>query len=190
MGAKLQVANSPKIDSAPVDGLLGVEHSLAYEVNEIERHVHNWERWMTEAAVAVGETHVADSINDNQASFQADGGNNDWGAWIQILGSSDTPVIAGMPKFDLHRMLVVGHEHNNNLYLMQIAFGASGAAALAAGICTEVTLFTGGGNTEVGPIEFLNKRLDAGTKTWARVWAVGQNTGTLNFLFGLHEYVG
>ena len=189
MGTKLR-SNNPKIDSAPVDGLLGVEDSLAYEVNEIERHIHNWERWMAAAAVASGEVHVADSISDNQTAFVADGGNDTWGSWLQVLGSSDTPVITAMPKFDLHRLLVSAHEHNNNLYLIQIAFGASGAAALAAGTCTEIAILTGGGNTEVGPVEVLDRRQDAGTKTWVRVWAVGQNTGTLGFLIGLHEYVG
>lgn len=190
MGAKLQIANSPKIDSAAVDGLLGVEGSLAYEVETVENHHHTRERWMAAAAVASGETHVADSINDNQTPFRADGGNDTWGAWVQVLGSTDTPVIATMVKFDLHRILIVSHERNNSVHLFQIAFGDSGAAALIAETYTEIVVSTGGGNTEVGPVEIINKRRDVGIKTWVRVWAVGQNTGTLDFLLGLHEYVG
>lgn len=185
-----QSGTSPKIDDQAVNGLLGVENSLAYEVNEIEKHIHNWERWMAAAAVPAGETHVADSISDSQTPFQADAGNDTWGAWLQVLGSSDTPVITAMVKYDLHRLLVVSHEFNNNLYLMQLAFGTSGAAALAAGTYTEVTEVTGGGNTELGPVDILDRRRDAGTKTWVRIWAVGQNTGTLDFLVGIHEYAG
>jgi hypothetical protein len=84
-----------KIDVAAADGLLGVADSVAYRVADVERHLLNWERWMGLAAVPVGETHRADSITDNPDPFQADAGNDDWGAWLQILGSSDTPVIAG-----------------------------------------------------------------------------------------------
>lgn len=189
MGASLHTT-SPKIDNAPVDGLTGVEDSLAYKVEEIEKHFHNLERWLAAAAVPAGETHVADSITDNQTAFRADGGNDTWGPWLQILGSSDTPAQTGLLKFDLHRLLIISHERNNNCYLIQIGFGASGAAALSAGDYTEVPLVTGGGNTEVGPIDMISARQDVTTKAWVRVWAVGQNTGTLDFLIGLHEYVG
>jgi len=180
----------PKVDEVAVNGLTGIEGSLAYIVAEIERHFHNVERWMAAAAVPVGETHVADSISDNQTAFQADGGNDTWGPWVQILGSDDTPVRAAQEKFDLHRLLVIGHEHNTNTYLMQIGFGASGAAALSAETYTDITLVTGSGSTEVGPIELMSRRQDKETKAWARVWAVGKNTGTLDFLVGLHEYEG
>ena len=33
-------------------------------------------------------------------------------------------------------------------------------------------------------------RAPAGSLLWARCIAVGQNTGTLDFYLGLHEYVG
>ncbi len=183
-------AETDKIDNTVVDGLAGVEGSLAYDLEIVENHHHNYERWMAAAAVPAGETHVADSINDNQTPFQADGGNDTWGPWIQVLGSTDTPVIAAMVKFDLHRILIVNHERNNTLHQFQLAFGDSGAAALVAETYTEFVVSTGGGNTEVGPVEIINKRGDAGTKAWVRVWAVGQNTGTLDFLVGLHEYEG
>ena len=180
----------PKVDEVAVNGLTGVEGSLAYHVEELDRHHHNYERWMAAAAVPVGETHIADSISDNQTAFQADGGNDTWGAWVQILGSDDTPVRTAQEKFDLQRLLVVDHEHNTNCYLVQIGFGASGAAALAAGTYTEITLVTGAGSTEVGPIDMISRRQDKETKAWARVWAVGKNTGTLDFLVGIHEYEG
>lgn len=180
----------PKVDDSPVNGLTGVEDSLAYHVEETERHLHNYERWMAAAAVSVGETHVADEVSDNQTPFQADGGNDTWGAWVQILGSDDTPVRTAQEKYDLHRLLIVDHEHNTNCYLIQIGFGASGAAALSAETYTEITLVTGSGATEVGPLEMISRRQDKETKVWARIWAVGKNTGTLDFLVGIHEYEG
>lgn len=180
----------PKVDEVAARGLLGAVGSVSYHVEEIDRHLHNFERWMAAAAVAVGETHVADTITVSQTPFQADGGNDTWGPWIQILGSDDTPVRTAQEKYDLHRLLIVDHEHNTNCYLIQIGFGASGAAALSAETYSEIPLVTGSGATEVGPVEIISRRQDKETKAWARVWAVGKNTGTLDFLVGLHEYEG
>lgn len=50
----------PKIDNRAVDGLLGVNNSLAYKVHEIEKHFHNQEKWCGVAAIADAELHVAD----------------------------------------------------------------------------------------------------------------------------------
>ena len=180
----------PKVDEVAARGLLGAVGSVSYGVSELDRHHHNYERWMAAAAVPAGETHVADDITTNQTAFQVDGGNNTWGSWLQILGSDDTPVRTAQVKYDLHRLLITDHQHNTNCYLIQIGFGASGAAALSAETYTEITIVTGGGNTEVGPIDLLSRRQDAGTKAWVRVWAVGQASGTLDFLVGLHEYEG
>ena len=186
-------AETEKIDNAAADGLLGTPESVSYHVEEIDRHLHNFERWMAAAAAPAGETHVADDITTNQTAFQANGGagaGGSWGAWVQILGSDDTPVRTAQVKYDLHRLLITDHQHNTNCYLIQIGFGASGAAALSAETYTEITLVTGSGATEVGPLDMISRRQDAGTKAWARVWAVGQNTGTLDFLVGIHEYEG
>ena len=180
----------PKVDEVAARGLLGAVGSVSYTAAEVDRHLHNFERWMAAAAVPVGETHIADTITDSQTPFQADGGNDTWGPWVQILGSDDTPVRTAQEKYDLHRLLIVDHEHNTNCYLIQIGFGASGAAALAAETYTEITLVTGSGATEVGPIEMISRRQNKETKAWARIWAVGKNTGTLDFLIGLHEYEG
>ena len=93
------------IDHAATAGLAGTRNSLAYRIHEIERHLHSWERWFAAAAVAVGETHVADRINDSQTPFRLDGGNDTWGSWVQILGSTDLPVIVGRAKYDIHKLV-------------------------------------------------------------------------------------
>ncbi len=183
-------AETEKIDNVSASGLTGAPGSVSYEIEEVDRHIHNFERWMSKAAAAVGETHVADRITDSQTPFQADGGNDTWGPWIQVLGSDDTPVRTAQEKYDMHRLLIVSHEHNTNCYFVQIGFGESGAAALSAESYTEITLVTGSGATEVGPVDLLSRRQDKETKAWARVWAVGKDTGTLDFLLGIHEYEG
>lgn len=157
-------------------------------VEILEAHHHSYERWFGAAAVANGEIHVADSILTVKVPFVVDAGNDDWGSWLQILGSSDTPAIAGNTKFDLHRFDFTAFETNNSVHGFQVASGASGAAALSAGTYSEFILRTGAGTTFIGPIDLLDKRSDVATKIWVRNWCHGVNTSTLSFFFGIHEY--
>ena len=120
-----------KIDQLACNGLLGASSSLAYRIHEIERHLHSNERWFGAAVVPVGTTHVADRLGVGVVSFQIDAGNNDWGAWIQVLGSNDTPAEAGNVYMDAHRLLVTNTERNAT-YFVQFSAGVTGAAGLAA----------------------------------------------------------
>lgn len=176
-----------KIDSRKTDGLLGESNSLAYRVHEIERHLHSNERWMGLAAVPVGETHRADI--DSMIPFQIDAGNDTWGAWVQILGSDDTPIISGNVKLDIHRLLITEVETGKIITRIQIAYDSSAAAALASGNFTEIMIIPEK-STKENPFEIRFPRVNIGTKFWARVWASGQNTHTVDFFFGLHEYEG
>lgn len=178
-----------KIDSAAADGLAGVVDSLAYKVHEIEQHLHSYERWVETAATPNGEVHVADAIGSGNGAFQVDAGNDDWGAWVQVLGSSDTPIIAGSAKHDVHRIEVSSAERNT-VYFFQLAFGASGAAALVAETYTDSVYKPASNQVDSGPVALQSKRIDTGTKAWARCMCPGQNTAQLSFFLGVHEYPG
>lgn len=167
---------------------IGNNNSIKNVVDTIQRHNHSPERWLVAAAVPVGETHVADSMSDSSAAFQADGGADTWGAWIQVIGSEDTPVVAGNILFDFHKIFLTANERNDTIYKFQFAFGDSGAAAWAAGDYTEFPIITQTGITNVDPIRIQSERIDSGAKVWCRVWAVGAATGTIDFYVGLHEY--
>ena len=129
-------ADTSKIDDASTDGLSGTSNSLAYRVEEVEKHLHNWETWFGAALVPNGEIHVADRITNGPSEFQADAGNNTWGSWLQVIGSSDTPARSGMAKYDVHRLLITAVERTGH-HFVQIAFGESGNAGLAAEEYTE-----------------------------------------------------
>lgn len=179
-----------RLDWEATDGLTGVSNSLAYRTNEIERHIHSDERWFETASSPNTEIHVADRLCEGGGAFQADAGNDDWGTWLQILGSSDTPELSGSSFFDLHRVSFLAQERNNTQYCIQVAFGVSGAAALIAESYTEFPIKTGGGNSVITPVLVQGRRIMAGTKAWLRLKSPGQNTATLDFVFGLHEYEG
>jgi hypothetical protein len=178
-----------KIDSATTDGLTGTSNSLAYRVNEIGRHLHGYERWFGAAASPDTEVHVADRIGVGISAFQIDAGNNIWGDWVQVLGSSDTPAIAGGVKFDLHRLDIVAAERTAT-YFIQIADGADGATALTNNTYTEFIFTPQSVAGRPAPISIMQARQNAGTKVWARCLCPGQNTATLDFYIGLHEYEG
>jgi hypothetical protein len=270
--------NRNKLDNASTDGLGGVADSLAYRVEEIEKHFHNRERWLgaaiedggyeiagttspdfdgsyyavgvlnaktsyankdgngtlwwdgvdtwvisaaegvtgtdyfsytnatpdgsyTNQGAATGtvtaaditdDYHVADLISIGTLSaFQLDAGNDDWGAWVQILGSEDTPAITGSAKFDLHELEIVDAENTDTVHFIQLAYGdTDGDTALAAGDYTELAYTSATQVSNQSPIYVRIPRIAVGTKVWARVMAIGENTSTIDFYIGLHEYNG
>lgn len=190
-GIRVGGAYIAKIDGAPVDGLTGTEDSLAYKVEEIEKHLHNREKWFGAAAIASGETHVADRMDGTIVPFRLTAGDSAFGSWVQVLGSSDTPVAVGMAKFDAHRFMVTA-TNSTNEFIIQIISGESAdiAANLTAEAYTEVPYISATNNADSGISEVMTSRVLAGTKVWARCACVGANGTTLDLNFGIHEYIG
>jgi hypothetical protein len=182
-------ADSEKIDSLATDGMNGVANSLASRVHEVERHVHSYEVAWETAAVANGGTHVADRIGDGSGAFQADAANDDWGTWIQLLGSADTPVIAGNTHYDLHRVEISAAERNA-VYFLQLGYGASGSAALTNNTYSSSVVKPATNQVDSGPIVAQARRQTVGTKAWFRVKCPGQDTATLSLFPHGHEYPG
>ena len=177
--------------TATIAAILGdpANESLAYRIMEIERHLHGWERWLGKHGTPNGEVTIAQRIGATTVTpFQIDAGNATWGSWVQILGSSDTPVVAAQTHYDLHKLAVTAAERASAIYFVQIAFGASAADALTANTYTEFVFWSPAAVSREAPISIMARRQAAGTKAWARCWCVGQNTATLDFFFGLHEY--
>ncbi len=157
------------------------------EIQEVERHIHNRERWFGVAVSPSGITNGGDS--DVMAPYVPDAGNDDWGAWVLLLGTADTPSIPGMTKFDPHRLFLTAMERNTSIHRVQIAWHATSATmALAAGDYTELMIKPSSASFLSIPVPMRTERQDAGATIWIRVWADGQNTGTVNMFLGIHEY--
>ncbi len=183
------VSDLQKVDSAATDGLAGVSNSLAYRVHEIERHHHNYERWFELAAVPDLTAHAADPAGTGAGVWTIDAGDNTWGAWVQVLGSTDTPAIAGSVYYDLHEFLMTAAERNE-LYIMQVGFGVTGAAALTAGTYTEEPFMPANQVIDSAPLDLHTRRQLAGTLAWVRCICPGRDTAELDFIIGIHEYPG
>jgi hypothetical protein len=178
-----------KIDNAEALGLRGTVNSVAYRVHGIECATLCWERWMEKASAPNGEIHVADRGGAGAGDFQIDAGNDDWGPWLQILGSSDTPVDTGQVRYGLD-WIGVSSAERNSIYYAQFAFGTSGATALANGAYTETKYIPDSNLVDSAPVHIQHPPVAAGTKAWARCICPGQNTATLDFSFSLREWEG
>lgn len=177
-----------KIDGVATDGLLGVSNSLAYRVHEIERHLHSGARWFETASVADPTDHVADEIGSGAGAFTLDSGDQTWGAWVQILGATDTPTVEGKTHFDPHLLSVEDNERAGT-YFIQFARGATGDAGLAAGTYTELALdLTTRSGGVIIPVQ--TGRAPAASLLWARCMTPAFDTGTIEFYIGIHEYEG
>jgi hypothetical protein len=183
------IMNLQKTNINKLNTIEDISDEILEEVVEVETHLHSNERWFEKAATPNGEIHVADRIGTvgGNGAFQIDAGNNTWGTWKIVLGSSDTPADSGKTKFDVHRIEISGAERNA-IYFVQMAAGETGAAALAVGNVTEFVIKPLSNQIDSGPIMVQSKRAESGTKIWARCMCPGQDTATLDFFPGIHEY--
>ncbi len=155
----------------------------------VQNHNHNHEKWMGVAASPSGETHKADRLGPGIAAFALLSDNDAYGSWVQILGSSDTPIQAGKTQMDAHRVLVTT-TNSTEAFVVQFAFGESAglAALIAAEDMTEFAYISATNNADSGISEIRTKRIASGTKIWARAICIGQTAKTINLYIGVHEY--
>jgi len=143
---------------------------------------------MEKATSVSGTAHVADRIGVGAGPFRMDAANDDWGAWVQVLGSTDTPISTGFAYFDPHQIIIHDVERANT-YFVQMARGETGDAALLAGSYTEF-LYDAATTKDTAIIPVQTGRAPAGSKVWARCMISGVDTGWMDFYIGLHEYEG
>lgn len=190
-GALTTIVNETnKVDLVATSGLAGVVNSLAYRVHEIEKHLHSRGRYW--GAVAVPDETNAIEANVGRP-FVAISGADAWGAAIPICGTGDVPAVAGLVKFDAHRLLITDLDDDTSPWRIRFIYGAGTSAdAITAGQWSEEMIITNAtpGNRAGGtPLDFQMPRIDVGSKMWAQVWN-DSNNEELSFFWGAHGYVG
>ena len=158
------------------------------EVEEIEQHFHNVERWWG-ALADPDETNAIEANVDRP--FAATSGNDAWGAAIPIKGSADNPILSGMTTFDPHRLIVTDLDDDTTPWRIRIIYGTGTSAdAITAGQWTEMMVVTNAvpGNRAGGvPVEVRMPPCPIATKLWAQSW--NDTTGeVLSFFWGAHGY--
>lgn len=182
-----------KLDTLATNGLLGVSNSLAYRVAEIERHLHGRERWFGKLAVQTA-TDWAD--NNIATPYRVTSGANAYGTdandEAQVIGTADTPAMAGNVRFDLHRIFIVAAS-SETVWKLQVIYGTGTMAdAIAADQYSTFMLKVdaAASSSPALPVDIMMPRGTCGvTKVWMRGWNA-TNNATLDFFVGLHEYEG
>ncbi len=175
--------DTAKIDSKAVDGLLGVNNSLAYKVHEIEKHFHSPEYWYGND----GDSTMSRANNLTPWRLTASTPNV-YGTEVQLSAADDFLTdMATAVKIDLHEISVVESSANDKNYMIQFYGGTSTFGA--ADFLTEVPYRTGANAAEAQPIIVMCPRFIVGYKIWARVKSETASA-TLDILIGIHGYVG
>jgi len=182
-----------KIDNLATDGLLGVNNSLAYRIEKIEKHLHSRERWFGLKAVPTA-TDWGDQASLNP--YAAISGAGVFGADANdealVLGTADTPAITSMVRFDLHRILILALSVDTP-YIFRVIYGdGTMAAEESAGNYTDFMVQNNpAGSKAAGfPIDLQMPRAYCGVdKVWTRVMCATDNA-TATFYAGIHEYEG
>jgi len=183
-----------KIDGSSSNGLLGTSNSLAYRLEELEKHFHGRERWFGKLAVQTA-TDWAD--NNIATPFVCISGNNayygtDPGDEAQVVGTADTPAIAGMVRYDLHRLLITDST-STTVWKLQLIYGTGTMAdAITAGQYSTLMVKIDAAAAQLPgvPIEVMMPRGVCGsTQVWLRGWNA-TNNATISLFLGLHEYAG
>ena len=103
-----------------------------HEAYEAEHHVHNRELWFGVAAAPDAGINEGDS--DVMTPYQCDAGNDTWGAWVALLGSTDTPEQTNKKFFDPHRIIIAAAETDKTATRLQYGFGTSGSQVVLSEI--------------------------------------------------------
>ena len=150
------LTNTNKIDGSAISGLAGVEDSLGYCVNEIEKHLHNEELCFGNSGERMTQ--------DTPAGFTVIGGDDAYGTELIICDGSQIESGSSTKKFDLNTIYVYYVSAANKISIMQFRNGAKGTAitgvvgeadddvftktdhGLADGNAVMLTAITGGGD--------------------------------------------
>lgn len=160
------------------------------EIENVEHHFHNNEKWFGLAGTPIGETHRADRMDGLIQPFQLIAGASAFGSWVQIFGSGDSPVVPGMTRGDSHRAMIT-ETNSTNPFIIQLIAGeyVDIIANLLAQEFTEFPYIAATNAIESGITEVMSKRFTQGVKLWARCACVGATGTNISFYIGLHEYL-
>ena len=159
------------------------------EVEEIDHHEHNVERWWG----TTGADTETNAIAATLTPYSATSGNNTWGGAVPICGTADTPAHTGATHFDPHRLEIVSLDDETDPWRFRMIYGTgTSGEAITAGQWSEIIVASNAvpGNRAGGsPVSIRMPVLTVGTKLWAQCWN-NTNAEVMQFFWGAHGYPG
>ena len=158
------------------------------EVEEIDQHSHNVERWWGGVAVPDETNAIAATVT---VPFVAISGANTWGTAIPICGTSDNPVLTNQTAFDAHRVQITDLDDDTTPWRLRLIWGSGTSGdAITDGQWSEIPAITNAvpGNRAGGIAESVRMPpIAVGLKMWAQSWN-DTNSEELSFFWGAHGY--
>ncbi len=156
---------------------------------EAEHHLHNRERWFGKSVDQSGNNWgTLASLTPYTAISAAGAFGSDPDDEALVLGTDDTPQIAGHTQYDPHRIMVTAASNATDSVLRLIYGTGTMADAESAGQYSDVMVTEArkGMPTE---IKMPHDSIVAGsTKIWMRL-KNATNNATVDFFLGIHEYI-
>ena len=173
-------------------GLAGTSNSIGYRVAEVERHLHSRERWFGKLAVQTATDWADNTLTPYRAISGAGAYGTDPNDEALVLGTADSPAIAGTVRFDFHKLMVI-NASQDTVYKLRIVYGSGTmAAAIAAGQFSETMFRMDPAASQVPhmaiPVQ-MPRGTSGATQVWIQAWNA-TNNATVDFVIGLHEYEG
>jgi len=168
------------------DDIVEQLEDIELKVDELESHTHSMERWMGISGDQSGNDWC--SI-DSLTPYRAISGNGAFGSdasdEAKVIGTDDTPHIAGMTTFDIHHIMVTAASVATDYYLRIVWGTGTMADALTAGQYSHTMVQEAKKGT---PIEVHMSELDVEiNKVWIQAKNATDNS-TIDFFVGAHEY--
>lgn len=184
-----------KIDNEAVDGLSGVNNSLAYKVHEIEKHFHNYERWFGPAAAPDGDNAAAllgDQAGEVLTSFQVtSGASSTFGTALQVWGATDESMLPAQVKFDVHHIRFTDVQTDKQEWIIRLIQGTSAAQGVIDGTYSDRPFFIEKTDKNTATSAIMMGRSSAGDKLWLQALQyTTADARTLDFQIGVHGYAG
>jgi hypothetical protein len=135
----LSKSQTDKIDLVAVDGLSGVNNSLAYKVHELEKHFHN--------AQSVWGSNSGYMGSDYPIALSVTGGDNAWGTENHIYAGDNIESGSSTKKMDINKFYIVSVSAANKISVVEFLYGTLGTAVTGTVVeSTEVYTRTAGGS--------------------------------------------
>lgn len=160
--------------------------NLPADIDELEGHTHAQERWMGKASPQTATDWCElESLTPFRAISGAGAFGSDTDDEAQVMGTDDTPHIAGKVTFDIHHILVTAASNATD-FIVRIIWGTGTmAAAISAGQYSDTMVQEA---RKGSPIETHMSELTCGVdKVWIQI-KNASNNATLDFFVGVHEY--
>jgi hypothetical protein len=110
----------PKIDTQAVLGLSGTANSLAYKVNEIEKHFHNSQSVWGSNSGYLG--------SDYPIKLTVTGGDNAWGTEQHIYAGDNIESGSATKKMDIGKIYIVSVSTADVISVVEFLYGTAGTA--------------------------------------------------------------